>query len=134
MMYRIAAMCALSLLLAACGSATTSAGRSGPTSAGMRPATTDHRGGSLPSAAQQAPGEIMGRDRNALITLFGQPRVDMQEGTATRMQFGSDRCVLDAYLYAPRNGAQPVVTHVDARTPTGADTDRSGCIAALRRR
>jgi hypothetical protein len=42
--------------------------------------------------------------------------------------------VLDAYLYAPRAGAEPVVTHVDARLADGRDMDRASCVAALSRR
>ena len=43
-------------------------------------------------------------------------------------------CVLDVYLYPPRGGGDPVVTHVDARLPDGRDMDRSSCVAALSRR
>lgn len=119
-------------LLSACGAATTgSTGvRPGISATGMRPATNDQRA----AAANPQPGEIIGRDRAALIAAFGQPRLDAAEGPALRLQFTSDRCVLDAYLYPPRGGAAPVVTHVDARTPDGADTDRNDCISALRRR
>jgi len=42
--------------------------------------------------------------------------------------------VLDAYLYPPGPGREPVVTHVDARLPSGDDIDRASCIAALSRR
>jgi hypothetical protein len=130
----IAIMAGAALLLTACGSATT-ASRSGqrPVTAGMRPATNDHRGTPAPVATGQA-GDLLGRDRAGLVALFGNPRLDTQDGAATRLQFSSDRCVLDAYLYAQRSGAQPTVTHVDARTPDGADADRGDCIAALRRR
>jgi hypothetical protein len=125
----------LTLVLTACASAVPTTGvrpavRPGVSSAGMRPATNDHRG----AAPAPQGGDIVGRDRAALISQFGQPRLDASEGPATRLQFSSDRCVLDAYLYPPRAGAAAVVTHVDARTPDGADTDRNACIAALRRR
>jgi hypothetical protein len=43
-------------------------------------------------------------------------------------------CVLDAYLYPPAAGKEPVVTWIDARRPTGEDFDRASCIAALTRR
>jgi hypothetical protein len=102
-----------------------------PSTAGMRPATNDHR--TTPAPTAQA-GDLMGRDRAALVALFGNPRLEAQDGAATRLQFSGERCVLDAYLYAPRAGAQPTVTHVDARAPDGADFDRAGCVAALRRR
>lgn len=127
---------ALSLLLGGCAGAVSS-GRTGrPITAGMRPATNDHRGagaGPVVAATGNA-GDLVGRDRAALIALFGQPRLDMQEGTGTKLQFSSERCVLDAYLYPARAGQTAVVTHVDARTPEGEDVDRAGCIQALRRR
>ncbi len=42
--------------------------------------------------------------------------------------------MLDAYLYPPAPGREPVVTHVDARLPSGEDIDRASCVAALSRR
>ena len=58
----------------------------------------------------------------------------MREGRARKLQFLGPACVLDAYLYPPRGGGDPVVTHVDARLPDGRDMDRSSCVAALSRR
>ena len=134
------ALAALSLLLGGCAGAVTSGGTGRPVTAGMRPATNDHRGagsgagaGPVVAATGNA-GDLVGRDRAALIALFGQPRLDMQEGAGTKLQFSSERCVLDAYLYPARAGQAAVVTHVDARTPEGEDVDRAGCIQALRRR
>ena len=77
---------------------------------------------------------VMGRNARALIALFGNPDLDDREGPARKLQFLGPVCVLDAYLYAPRAGAEPVVTHVDARLPDGRDMDRSSCVAALSRR
>ncbi len=127
MMARASLLLALSLALAACGS--TTPGARAPVSAGMLPAPSTHRG---PAAATGGDG-VMGRDAASLIRLFGAPRLDSHEGPAHKLQFSSDRCVLDAYLYAPRNGAEPVVTHIDTRSPDGADVERNACIAALRR-
>ena len=123
---RFALLSVLALPLAACGGVTGGAGRAGPITAGMRPATDAHR-----IAGAEA---IMGRDATALTRLFGQPRLDVMEGAGRKLQFASDRCVLDAYLYVPRAGAPAVVTHVDTRNPDGADVDRAACIAALQRR
>jgi hypothetical protein len=75
----------------------------------------------------------MGRNAASLVALFGQPALDVQEGSARKLQFSGSNCVLDAYLYPPREGAEPVVTHVDARSPDGRDADRTACVAALRR-
>jgi hypothetical protein len=75
----------------------------------------------------------LGRNAASLIALFGQPALDVQEGTARKLQFSGQNCVLDAYLYPPRDRAEPIVTHIDARSPDGRDADRTGCVAALRR-
>lgn len=77
---------------------------------------------------------VIGRDARALIVLFGTPDKDVREGDARKLQYLSSVCVLDAYLYPPAPGREPVVRHVDARLPTGEDMDRASCIAALSRR
>jgi len=77
---------------------------------------------------------VMGQNARALTALFGNPDLDVREGPARKLQFVGPICVLDAYLYPPRQGAEPVVTHIDARLPDGRDIDRSSCVAALSRR
>ena len=77
---------------------------------------------------------VMGRDARTLISQFGAPNQDVREESARKLQYASAVCVLDAYLYSPGPGREPVVTHVDARLPTGEDIDRASCIAALIRR
>lgn len=84
--------------------------------------------------ATQVGGAVVGRTAQALVALLGQPALDVHEGSARKLQFLNGDCVLDAYLYAPRSGAEPVVTHVDARLPDGRDTDGETCTASLRRR
>lgn len=76
---------------------------------------------------------VLGRDARALIGLFGTPGLDIREGNARKLQFLGPACVLDAYLYPPRRGAEPLVTHLDARLPDGRDMDRASCVAALSR-
>jgi hypothetical protein len=78
---------------------------------------------------------VLGATARALIGQFGDPDLDLREGPARKLQFLGPACVLDAYLYPPRNGrGEPVVTHVDARQPDGREMDRSSCVAALTRR
>jgi hypothetical protein len=77
---------------------------------------------------------VMGKDARALIALFGSPDQDVREEPARKLQYASNICVLDAYLYPSAAGREPVVTHVDARLPNGDDIDRASCIAALSRR
>ncbi len=76
---------------------------------------------------------VMGQNVNALTQLFGQPALDLTEGSGRKLQYGSDICVLDAYLYPPAAGGVPVVRHVDARQRSGAPIDRASCVAALTR-
>lgn len=77
---------------------------------------------------------VLGQSARALVALFGNPDRDVREGGARKLQFLGPACVLDAYLYPPHQGADPVVTHIDARLPDGRDIDRSSCVAALSRR
>lgn len=76
---------------------------------------------------------VLGQDADRVIALFGTPEQDQREARGRRLQFAGPACVLDAYFYA-KEGARPVVTWIDARTPAGADFDRASCVAALSRR
>ncbi len=108
------------LLLAGCASA--AAERAPPPAAQPRPLAT--------SGLQST----MGRTARALEAAFGPADLDIREETARKLQFASPVCVLDAYLYPPRGGGEPIVTHIDARLPDGRDIDRASCVAALTRR
>jgi hypothetical protein len=77
---------------------------------------------------------VMGKTGAQLIQLFGDADLDGREGQARRMQFAGPACVLDAYLYPSKDGAEPVATYIDARLPSGDDIDRASCIASLSRR
>ena len=76
---------------------------------------------------------VIGSNARALTGLFGNPGLEIREGTARKLQFLGPACVLDLYLYPPHRGAEPVVTHIDARLPDGRDMDRASCVAALSR-
>lgn len=85
--------------------------------------------------AQIVPGVagVIGNDAAGLIRQFGPPRLDIVEGDARKLQFTGTACVLDAYLYPPAIGKEPLATYIDARRPSdGQDVDRAACIAALR--
>jgi hypothetical protein len=77
---------------------------------------------------------VMGHDAHALEAAFGRPSLDVREGPARKLQFAGPACVLDAYLYPPRGGGEPVVAYLDARLPDGRDMDRASCVAALGKR
>jgi hypothetical protein len=74
---------------------------------------------------------VIGRTAKALEAQFGKPDLDVREEGARKLQFSGPACVLDAYLYSPAAGGEPIVTHLDARQPGGADIDRASCVAAL---
>ena len=111
-----------------------------PQSAGARPAADLHRGGAANTGRGGVDGTVrggegvIGRDAAALTRMFGPPRLDVHDGAGHKLQFTGTTCVLDTYLYAPRDGAEPVVTHIDARAFDGSDVDRATCITALQRR
>jgi hypothetical protein len=77
---------------------------------------------------------VLGRTARMLETQLGKPRLDVREGPARKLQFAGPACVLDAYLYPPKGGGEPIVTHIDARLRDGRDMDRASCVAALTRR
>jgi hypothetical protein len=83
----------------------------------------------LPAASNQEPRRLLGLTATDLIGHFGNPTFQVREGNSLKLQFRGLRCVLDAYLYPQDGGLR--VTHVDARTPTGTDTDQAACISAL---
>ena len=77
---------------------------------------------------------VLGRTARMLEAQFGRPTLDVREGPARKLQFGGAACILDAYLYPPKGGGEPIVTHIDARLRDGRDLDRASCVAALTRR
>ncbi|MDK2761909.1 MAG: hypothetical protein KYX64_11200 [Sphingopyxis sp.] len=121
---RLAAMTGLSLLLGGCaGSAIP---RATPPST-VKPATAI----TPPRPTQN--NRLIGHGANAALGLFGKPRLDVTEGTGRKLQFTGAACTIDIYYYAPKPGADPLATHVDARTPDGRDANVPSCIEALRR-
>ncbi|WP_219893800.1 hypothetical protein [Aquisediminimonas profunda] len=76
---------------------------------------------------------VVGRDARALVAQFGPAVQDVIEASARKLQFASPNCILDAYLYPPARGKEPLVTYVDARQPDGRPIDNAACVAALMR-
>ncbi|MDJ0978530.1 MAG: hypothetical protein QNI87_08325 [Erythrobacter sp.] len=72
---------------------------------------------------------VIGANASALTRRFGAARIDLAEGDARKLQFTGRACVLDIFLYPLSPGAEPVATHVEARSRRdGSDTDRARCI------
>lgn len=86
------------------------------------------------SASAQGLDAVIGKDSAALIRLFGEPRLNVEEVNGRKLQFTGTACILDAYLYSDDAGRAERVTHIDARRRDGAEVDRTACINALVRR
>ena len=78
---------------------------------------------------------VIGATANALVSIFGSPRLDVREGDARKLQYSGEPCVLDIYLYPVSTAPEPVATWVEARRRSdGLDVDRASCVAAMRQR
>ncbi len=121
---RLAAIAGLALTVGACA---------GP--AIPRPSTPS-TGPTPPPATVVRPVQnnaLIGNSADAIGRMFGKPRLDVAEGAGRKLQFAGSNCIIDIYLYAPRAGASPVATHVDARTPDGRNADVNSCAQSLQR-
>jgi hypothetical protein len=81
------------------------------------------------SPTTREPRGIIGMTTSELVGHYGNPALQVREGTSLKLQFRGRSCVLDAYLYPQNNILR--VTHVDTRTLAGADSDQAVCIASL---
>ena len=118
-------------LAAAAGLALTLGACAGPTI--PRPAATPPAAATPPVVRPVQNNALIGSSVDAVGRMFGKPRLDVTEGAGRKLQFAGPRCILDIYFYAPRAGADPVATHVDARVPDGRNADVNSCAEALRR-
>jgi hypothetical protein len=84
--------------------------------------------------APQPSHGVIGSDARALVRLFGEPRLDIRDPSARKLQFAGEACILDAYLYPPKANREPVVTYAEARTADGSTMDWADCAGRLRRR
>ena len=92
--------------------------------------------GFRPPVVQRERGleSVIGKGARDLAQRFGEARLDLSEGDARKLQFSSNECVLDIFLYPLRDNAVPVATHVEARQRVGgAATSRAKCIEDVER-
>jgi hypothetical protein len=79
-------------------------------------------------------GELIGMTASELVQRLGTPALQIREGRSLKLQFRGSRCIIDAYLYPPANALGPErVAHVDARLPSGMETDARICVAGMSR-
>lgn len=135
---RITGLALLAFLLAGCAGG---GGPAKPRPAGARPSVST---GSRPQSTIVVVPEIMpaaglegviGAPATALTRRFGQPRLDLAEGDARKLQFTGPDCVLDIFLYPLAAAAEPTATHVEARLRQGgAPVDPGACIREVQAR
>lgn len=91
--------------------------------------------GFIPPEVMRGPGldGVIREGPNHLIRQFGQPRLDVMEGDARKLQFADTPCVLDVFLYPLQPGGEPRSTWAEARRASdGAAVDLLACMQALR--
>lgn len=121
-MNRLIALAALSLGLAACAAPQNVAGPA-RSAAPARSTTLSDKGLEA----------VIGKTSRDLEAMFGQPRLDVREFDARKLQFVGSACVLDAFLYPEGAAGAQVVTYIDARRSDGQSVDRAACVEALRK-
>jgi hypothetical protein len=132
---------ALLALLAACepttssGVISTPAPPKGPAPALVLPPRAPERMEQRSATVHMLPGleRVIGSTPAELSRLFGQPRIDVIEGDARKLQFAGEACVLDVYLYPKTRGGEPEATYTEARRGAdGAAMDSVACVDILR--
>ena len=83
-----------------------------------------------PAVQPRETGSLIGLNGAELTTRLGRPALQIREGNSVKVQYRGSRCVLDAFLY-PGARSEYRVTHVEARTLAGIDTNQEACIASL---
>lgn len=128
---RTAAPVLLSLALSACASTGKTPASTGTRPAPVRtPVVTPVRD----PAFRMEPGleQVIGATQAQLVGQFGQPRLEVWEGDARKLQFAGTPCVLDIYLYPTTRSRDPLATFAEARRSDGRDVDKAACVTALR--
>ena len=121
-MRRIIPVLALTVVLAGCAAPRASQPAPAPAPIVARPAPQP-----------QESGPVIGMTAGDLLAHFGPPALQVREGNSLKLQFRSATCVMDAYLYPSPSGGAARVTHIDARLPSGADTNAQACATQLNR-
>ena len=124
-----AVVSAATLALAGCVPASAPPPRPAPN---FTPATRPSQEPQYPLQVQPTVSGVIGADAKSLIRLLGEPRLDIRDPAARKLQFSDGRCVLDAYLYPPRPRREPVVTYAEARTTDGNAMDWQTCASQLK--
>lgn len=85
-----------------------------------------------PPPSQNMRGAVIGLTTEELVLRLGTPALQIREGNSLKLQFRSQYCVLDAYLYPPVGAGAPYrVTYVDTRSRALANVDQAACMSSL---
>ncbi|MEP0390502.1 MAG: hypothetical protein ABJ205_08950 [Erythrobacter sp.] len=123
-----AMLCLAVLLLSACASG------SGGASSAVRPSPSAGTARAPTILREEGLESVIGKSASTLTRRFGAARIDLSEGDARKLQFISNACVLDVFLYPLQPRSQPVATHIEARQRVGGgNADRAQCIAEVER-
>jgi len=79
-------------------------------------------------------GDLIGLTPQELGERLGAPTFQVREGPGVKLQWASNTCVLDTFLYPAPGSTALRVSYIDARRVSGDPTDRATCIAALETR
>ncbi|MCB2063947.1 MAG: hypothetical protein KDE25_10935 [Novosphingobium sp.] len=133
-LHRTAIPCLLALALSACASSGGSTGGKGTVSTKRPPVRAPITTPLRDPQFRMEPGleQVVGATQGQLVGQFGQPRLDVWEGDARKLQFTGTACILDIYLYPTSRSRDPLATYVEARRSDGRDVDKAACVNALR--
>lgn len=76
---------------------------------------------------------VIGVNQAQLNRQFGNPRLDVWEGDARKLQFSGTPCILDVYLYPTKSSKEPLAAYVEARRSDGRNVDKAACVHGLKR-
>ncbi len=96
------------------------------------PASTQPAAPAIAATDQHDHRTLNGMTASELTQHFGRPRLQIQEGEGTKLQFAGTGCVLDFYLY-PAQGGAPRVSHIDARNFQGGEVSAQSCVHEIER-
>jgi hypothetical protein len=130
----IVAASLLALALSACASGGGTSGKVQAASTARPPVRTAVAIPARDPELRMEPGleGVIGSTQAQLVGQFGQPRLDVWEGDARKLQYAGTACILDIYLYPTSRSRDPLASYVDARRSDGRDVDKAACVNALR--
>ena len=82
-----------------------------------------------PAAPAPPPADLIGMAARELERTLGAPGLKRTDPPAEVWQYARAACTVNLFLYAPENGAQHRVEHIEAFDKNGASVDPAQCLA-----